>query len=118
MVRDFSTAKDLLAFFLEDAEFRPRHVLDAITDDYVFRGQANVDLPLLPAAHRCDGALRQFSPQAPGDPAQYAERPARYLQLHLHAERLPFMNAQFTKRLDHGVARTVSRLSTTLIVVA
>src|SRR5688572_26158038 len=75
--RDFSTAKDLLEYLLEDERFQPRHIFDATArgvGGLIFRGQRHVTEPLLPSAHRQPNRLSAFTPQWPANRGHVEEK--------------------------------------------
>lgn len=64
----FETARDFFNFLLEDNIFEPKSVFDVsekVTNNYIFRGQAQKSWNLLPTAHREHNKLEDYTPQPP-----------------------------------------------------
>jgi hypothetical protein len=94
VVKEFREAAELIEFFATDRIREPRHIYEATQPwgvrGFVYRGQADSDWRLLPAAHRRGHPLRRFAPQSPDldlldDGTPVAEL-QRLLGLQLHAE--------------------------------
>lgn len=94
----FETARDLFNFLLEYNDFEPKSVFDIserITNDYIYRGQANKSWSLLPTAHRSPNKLESFTPQPP----ELEGNRTDYICSHTHAElRAVFL---FLEAADH-----------------
>ncbi|MBY0475386.1 MAG: FRG domain-containing protein [Nitrosomonas sp.] len=85
----FSNARELIECFLEENIFEPKSIFDVsekYINGYIYRGQARIDWPLLPAAHRTYDALEEFTPQPPYKPILDGGNTREYLGMHLHAE--------------------------------
>jgi hypothetical protein len=83
----FSSAKEMLYFFLQSGEFLTRNKFHATTlgnGTFIFRGQSNAKWELVPSAFRLK-SLDEFTPQPP---YFFEEVDRRYetLGIHLHAE--------------------------------
>lgn len=64
-----STAKDFIDFLTTTNHFITRTIFDAITpglNNYIFRGQACYEMPLLPKAFRPGDPLEEYTPQTVG----------------------------------------------------
>lgn len=112
-------AGDLIDCFFGEGVFQPTHLFDVSergTCGYLFRGQADKALPLVPSAHRTDDALIGFTPQPPDRRVLDRGHIRRYLGMHLHAElRAVFLFLEEADRLgirtplDYGTMRLLGR---------
>jgi hypothetical protein len=86
---ELSKAADLLDALLTSDLFHPKGFFDAAEPGaagYVFRGQANRQWPLVPAAHRGGEPLSGFTEQPPDERFLKTGELRRYLGFHAHAE--------------------------------
>lgn len=64
-----SKAREFIELFLDDDSiFKPTHLFDTTettTNGFIFRGQSNIEWPLLPTAHRAGNPLDNYTPQPP-----------------------------------------------------
>ena len=94
--KQFTEAKDLLAYLLDDDAFQPKTVFDATekgVNGMIFRGQSKITYPFLPSAHRPGRPFFDYTPQSPPTPIQDSGTPEQIaasrlfrLTLCLHAE--------------------------------
>jgi len=83
------TARQFIAFLIGTERFSTNNIFDAVAlgiNDFIFRGQANQDWPLLPKLFRSGVSLLEFSPQSPIVPIEEITSPKKHLGWHLHAE--------------------------------
>ncbi|MCP4985023.1 MAG: FRG domain-containing protein [Colwellia sp.] len=83
----FETAREFFNFLLEENIFEPESVFDVsekFTNNFIFRGQAQKDWPLIPTAHRKDNKLENYTPQPPHESLK-SER-LEYVKIQTHAE--------------------------------
>lgn len=83
-------ARELIDLFLDPENiFAPKNIFDVsekFISGYIYRGQANKDWPLLPAAHREGEPLKRFTPQPPYKGYLDDRDINLYLLNHIHAE--------------------------------
>ena len=88
--RAFESARDLLEHLLLNPAFFSANVFEATargTNNFIFRGQSDYSLPLLPAAHRPGEPLRNFTPQSPAPlTSPETDKLRVHLGVQLHAE--------------------------------
>ena len=84
-----NSAQNFIDFLIRNQRFSTRHTFDAVTcgiNNYIFRGQANQDWPLLPNVFRDGNPLLEFSPSSTGGPLKDEQSVEQYLGIHLASE--------------------------------
>lgn len=105
--KTFETARDFFNFLFEENIFEPQSVFgvsEKITNNYIFRGQAQKDWHLLPTAHRETNKLEDYTPQPPRKIIN--DDKTDYIRSHTHAElRAVYL---FLEAADHvGIKTTL-----------
>lgn len=83
------TAREFIDFLINTPRFSTHTIYDAVTvgiNNFIFRGQANQNWPLLPNAFREGNPLLEFSPATTGGPLEDKQSAEQYLGVHLHSE--------------------------------
>jgi hypothetical protein len=87
---DFDSVDTFLGVLLQNPNHVPGNQYEATyrgANNYIFRGQADIDHPLLPSAHRPGHPFAAFTPQYPrGDVPEEKSKLREYLAMQLHAE--------------------------------
>lgn len=83
------TARQFMDVLIGDTRFSTRSTFDAVTtgiNNFIFRGQADKEWPLLPKLFRNGNPLLNYSPQSTGGPLKDKHSAGSYLGWHLHSE--------------------------------